>query len=183
MNVPRRHVVVVLVVLAVLGASAIAVATAADEKTLVVADADTGEPVLETPVDDGTEVTLSYTHSVEKTTVEDVYVVDGTELRMDRMVFSSHGAGLPTSGPIEVTEDGFVVYSNESYAELNVVPGSVAGHELVVGDERYDLVARSDGPVVLSVDERGLSEQLSSPLSTDHRLDPIRALDSITTHR
>ncbi|AEH35815.1 DUF1850 domain-containing protein [Halopiger xanaduensis] len=183
MNVTRRHVVVVLLVLAVLGASAIAVATATDEKTLVVADADTGERLLEAPVDDGTEVTLAYTHSVEKTPVEDIYVVDGTELRMDRMVFYSHGAGLPTNEPIEETEDGFVVYPNASYAELNVVPGSVAGHELVVGDERYDLVARSDGPVVLSVDERDLSDRLSDPLAAVDRLEPDRALDSITTHR
>ncbi|GAB3678082.1 DUF1850 domain-containing protein [Halopiger thermotolerans] len=163
-----------------LGASAIAVATAADEKTLVVADADTGEHLIEAPVDDGTEVTLAYTHSVEKTPVEDVYVVDGTELRMDRMVFYSHGAGLPTSGPIEETEDGFVVYPNASYTELGVVPGSVAGHELVVGDERYDLVARSDGPVVLSVEERGLSERLSDPLAADRPLEPVPAPDSVT---
>lgn len=181
MNVTRRHVVVVLLVLAVLGASAIAVVTATDGKTLVVADADTGEHLIEAPVDDGTEVTLSYTHSVEKTPVDDVYVVDGTELRMDRMVFYSHGAGLPTDGPIEETEDGFVVYPNASYAELNVVPGSVAGHELTVGDERYDLVARSDGPVVLSVDERDLSDRLSDPLSAADRLDSVHAPDRIAT--
>lgn len=178
MNITRRNAVaaVVVIVLAVLGASAVT-ATAADDKTLVVEDADSGDRLLETPVDDGIEVTLAYTHSVEKTPVEDVYVVDGTELRMDRMVFHSHGAGLPTDGPIEETDEGFVVYSNESYAELGVVPGSVAGHELVVGDERYDLVSLSDGPVVLSVAERPLSEQLLDSLLLADRSDPIRATD------
>ncbi|SDR43584.1 DUF1850 domain-containing protein [Natronobacterium texcoconense] len=138
-------------ILAFVVAAALAVVVAPSGSTLVVEDADTGERLLEIPVEDGDEVTLSYTHSVEKTPIEDVYVVDGTELRMDRMVFRSYGAGLPANKPIERTDDGFVVYSDDSYEELGVVPAPIAEHELVVGDERYDLVEQSDGPVVITV--------------------------------
>ncbi|SIR90203.1 DUF1850 domain-containing protein [Natronorubrum daqingense] len=144
-----------------------AVATSASaDRTLLVADAADGDALLEIPVDDGEELTLSYTHSVEKTPVEDVYVVDGDVLRMDRMVFQSFGAGLPTDD-IERTDEGYVRESDESTEELRVTPGSIAGHELVVGAERYDLVERSDGrTVTLSVTDRTLRDALET--TVDH---------------
>ncbi|WP_247003457.1 DUF1850 domain-containing protein [Halosolutus gelatinilyticus] len=172
----RRQIAVVVLALLVATAAA-AVATASANRTLVVADAETGDRVLERPVEDGTEVTLSYTHSVEKTPIEDVYVVDGTTLRMDRMVFRSHGAGLPTDAAYERTDEGFVLPLNDSYETVRVVPGSIAGHELVVGDNRYDLVAHSDGSVVIFVTERTLSDRLSDPLSLGDRSEPIPATD------
>lgn len=168
----RTRAVAIVAVLLLLGATAAATTTATADRTLTVTDADTGEQLLEVPVDDGTEVTLTYTHSVEKTTVDDVYVVDGTRLRMDRMVFHSHGAGLPTDAPIEKTDEGFVLEFDETYEEIGVVPGEIAGHELVVGDERYDLVALSDGAVVLSVSDRTPIDEL---LRADPRSAPALA--------
>ncbi|WP_436346410.1 DUF1850 domain-containing protein [Natronorubrum sp. FCH18a] len=165
-----RRLVVVAVVLLVLGATATVTTTGSADKTLVVTDADTDERLLEVPVDDKDQVTLSYTHSVEKTTVEDIYVVDGTRLRMERMVFHSHGAGLPSDAPIERTEEGFVLELDETYEELGVVPGSIAGHELVVGDERYDLVALSDGPVVITLVDRIVVDDI---FDADPRFTPL----------
>ncbi|APW97281.1 hypothetical protein CHINAEXTREME_05615 [Halobiforma lacisalsi AJ5] len=162
-----------VVFLALLGATAllagvvVGVGTALTaDATLVVEHADGGDRVLEVPVDEGTEVTVSYMHSVEKTPVEDIYVVDDGALRMDRMVFVSHGAGLPSDADIEETDDGFVVYPDGTYERLNVVPGEIAGHELIVGDERYDLVERTDGPVVLSVADRSLTDAVPWPGSS-----------------
>ncbi|SFC16125.1 hypothetical protein SAMN05444422_10570 [Halobiforma haloterrestris] len=160
-----------VVFLALLGATAllagvvVGVGTALTaDATLVVEHADGGDRVLEVPVDEGTEVTISYMHSVEKTPVEDIYVVEDGALRMDRMVFVSHGAGLPSDADIEETDDGFVVYPDGTYERLNVVPGEIAGHELIVGDERYDLVERTDGPVVLSVADRSLADAVPVPV-------------------
>ncbi|MXV60912.1 DUF1850 domain-containing protein [Natronorubrum sp. JWXQ-INN-674] len=171
-RLPRRYVAAVvftvLVAAAAIGGVAVGTSASAD-RSLVVADGETGERLLEIPVDDGDEVTLSYIHSVEKTPVQDVYVVDGTTIRMDRMVFHSHGAGLPSDEPIERTDEGFVVYSNDTYDELGVVPAPIAGHELVVGDDRYDLVSLSDGWVAISLTERTV---LDSILERDHRVTP-----------
>ncbi|WP_233710632.1 DUF1850 domain-containing protein [Natronococcus pandeyae] len=169
----------VVLAVAVAGATAAGSAATAD-RTVVVADAESGTHLLEVPADDGDEVTLSYTHSVEKTPIEDIYVVDGTALRMDRMVFHSHGAGLPTDSQIEQTDEGFVLELDDTYEELGVVPGSIAGHELVVDGERYDLVALSDGPVTISVADRSLGDAIA-----DHVLRPtlemtdIRMMDSL----
>ncbi|SFS74316.1 hypothetical protein SAMN04488556_2546 [Halostagnicola kamekurae] len=164
-----RRTLVALVVLAILVSTAALVVSASPSKTLVVTDADTGEMILETPVEDGENVTLAYTHSVEKTAVQDVYVVDDAELRTDRMVFRSHGAGLPSDADIELTDEGFVVSPNRSYETLPVVPGSIAGHELVVDGERYDLVERSDGPVRITVEDRTIGDRISGVLASIDR--------------
>lgn len=152
----------VIVFAVVVAATAIVPGTA--DATLIVADADSGDRLLEVAVDDGDEVVLSYTHSVEKTPVQDVYVVDGTELRMTQTVFSSYGAGLPSNQPVKQTDDQFVVRTNDSYDELPVVPGSVAGHELIVDDDHYDLVALSDGAIVVYLSDRSIEDAL--PLHT-----------------
>jgi len=78
------------------GGSAVAgvVADSAD-RTLVVADAETGERYLTTPVENGTTVALEYTHSVEKSRVYDEYTVRGDRLEMTRMEFESYGWGYP----------------------------------------------------------------------------------------
>ncbi|WP_202935050.1 DUF1850 domain-containing protein [Halorussus amylolyticus] len=116
------------------------------DRLLVVADAETGDRLLAVPVSGGTTVALDYTHSVEKTPVRDVYEVNDTELEMVRMEFESFGAGLPSRADVNVTENGTFVFDPEgSYDHLYVAPGDVAGHELVVADRRYDLVALSDG--------------------------------------
>jgi hypothetical protein len=118
------------------------------ERVLVVADADTGETVLALPVSEGTRVTLAYTHSVEKTPVRDVYAVDGSRLEMVRMEFESYGAGLPSRADVTRENGSFVFDPGGSYRHLFVHPGDVAGHELVVGDRRYDLVDLSGGESV-----------------------------------
>ncbi len=154
----KHHIPVI--VFAVLVATAVGALFASAETTLVVADADSGEHLLEVPVNDGDEVVLSYTHSVEKTPVQDVYVVNGTDLQMDKMVFHSYGAGLPATEPVEQTDDGFVVQANESYEKLPVVPGSIADHTLIVGDEQYDLVELSEGSIIISLTDRSIGDTL-----------------------
>ncbi|GAA0222603.1 DUF1850 domain-containing protein [Halobacterium noricense] len=118
------------------------------ERVLVVADAETGEPMLVTPVENGTRVTLAYTHSVEKTPVHDVYAVDGNELEMVEMRFQSYGAGLPANADVTMEEGWFVFDPPGRYAQVPVTPGDVAKHELRVKDEQYDLAALSGGESV-----------------------------------
>jgi hypothetical protein len=110
-------------------------------RTLVVADAATGDRLLTVPVEEGTTVALEYDHSVEKTRVLDGYAVRGDRLEMTRMEFESFGWGLPARADVR-TENGTFVYDPPgNYTELYVTPGDVAGHRLHVGDRTYDLVA------------------------------------------
>ncbi|MFC7237233.1 DUF1850 domain-containing protein [Saliphagus sp. GCM10025317] len=189
----RRRTLVVTAVVVALVVGSVAAASSLDsnpERTLVIQDADSGETLLEQPVENGERVTLAYTHSVEKTPVEDVYVVDGDQLRMTEMRFKSHGAGLPADESMERADGWFVVERSSTYSQLRVAPGSVAGHELLVGEDQYDLVAMSDGPVVIVVDEDepGALEELlalSAPAEvTQDRLlgDEDRSSGAVATH-
>jgi hypothetical protein len=153
----RRAVQLLLVVGAIgLAVTAVAAATPAGS-ALVVADASSGEQLLATPVSNGTPVVLSYTHSVEKTPVHDVYVVRNDSLVMTRMEFQSYGWGLPARANVSRENGSFTFDPQGSYEELYVKPGRTADHRLRVGNRSYDLVALSDAEGVrLHITERSV---------------------------
>lgn len=144
----RAWLIVAVTLAAVVVGAAAASGGAATDTVLVVTD-DDGEELLVTPAEAGTEVTVVYTHSVEKTPVFDVYEVRNGTLVMTRMEFSSYGAGLPSTVSVSETNGRYVYYPPEqNYDPLRVTTGFVADHDLVVGDERYDLAERADGGTV-----------------------------------
>ena len=124
------------------------------ERVLVVADAESGERLLTVPVEEGTEVTLAYTHSVEKTPVEDRYVVTGTDLDNTLMRFQSYGWGLPASENVTMREGWFVFDPDRTYDSIVVTPGKIAGHELRIDGRSYDLVELSSANAVRLTVER-----------------------------
>lgn len=133
------------------------VASGVTIQQVLVVEGEDGTELLVVPVEDNATVVLEYTHSVEKTPVRDIYTVDEGGLRMTRMEFSSFGAGLPSNADVERTTNGSFVYepSRARTDELLVATGHVAGHQLVVEDERYDLVAMADaGTVRITVTTR-----------------------------
>lgn len=159
MNTHASDVALVLAVLAGLAAGAavgLAHTGGSDDPAdlaVVVTDGE-GETLLAVPVEPGDSVVLAYTHSVEKTPVRDVYEVRESGLVLTRTEFQSYGAGLPSTADVTL-ENGTFVHEVPATdpGPLAVSPGEVAGHELVVGDERIDLVDRADGEtVVLAVE-------------------------------
>ncbi|WP_224270659.1 DUF1850 domain-containing protein [Haloprofundus salinisoli] len=132
------------------------------EHVLVVEDADSGERLFTTPVENETPVTLAYNHSVEGSAVRDVYAVRGDELVMTRMEFASYGWGFPAQANV-TRENGSFVYRPDDVrlSELYVSPGDVAGHRLHVGERTYDLVARSGGETVrIHVEHRSILQRM-----------------------
>lgn len=118
---------------------------------------ETGEPLATVPVDEGTPVTLAYTHSVERSPVEEVYTVTGTRLDQTRMRFRSYGWGLPAREEVELVDGWFVFDPDRAYDEVVVSTGAIAGHELRVGGTTYDLVGLAEGRSVrLSIERRTL---------------------------
>lgn len=145
MTDPGRRGLAVAVALLAVAAGALAGGAAADP-VLVVED-ESGEELLTVPVEENSTVVLSYTHSVEKTPVRDVYAVRDGGLTMTYTEFSSYGAGLPSTAPVERSGNGSFIFRppDRHYEEVWVATGRIAGHELVVDGERYDLVELADG--------------------------------------
>ncbi|WP_226011647.1 DUF1850 domain-containing protein [Halomicrobium salinisoli] len=145
----------VVVALAVLLALAGVAAAVPGERVLVVADTETGERYLTVPVENDTRVALEYTHSVEQSRVYDGYRVRGERLEMTRMEFESYGWGLPADANVTLRNGTFVYDPDGNVTTLTVEPGRIAGHDLLVGDRRYDLVNVSDARTVdVSVERR-----------------------------
>ena len=128
----------------------------AEDRPHLVVSLDDGTDLLAVPVEEGDEVSIEYTHSVERTLVTDVYVADDGALVADRMLFSSFGAGLPSEAAVTREGDRYVYEPpKQRYDELVVSTGPVAGHELVVAGDRYDLADRADGgTVTLRIESR-----------------------------
>lgn len=118
-------------------------ATTAD-RVLVVADAETGDRYLTQPVANGSTIALEYVHSVEKSRIYEEYTVDGDRLVETRMEFESYGWGLPADANVTEVNGTFVYDPPGSLTRLTVAPGEIAGHELHVGTDTYDLVALTD---------------------------------------
>ena len=151
----RRYVAIaVLVSLLLLGS----VAAVPGGRALVVADAETGEQYMTVPVEDGTTVALEYMHSVEKTRVYDEYTVRGDHLEMTRMEFESYGWGLPSRSDVREVNGTFVLADPDWQGrEINVKPGRIADHHLIVDGHDYDLVERSNArAVTIRVTDRSL---------------------------
>lgn len=119
------------------------------QHVLVVTD-ESGDKVITAPVSPGDTVVLEYTHSVEKTTVRDVYAVRPGGLVMTEMEFQSYGAGLPATAPINITERGTFVRDMpaDDPRSVRVATGEIADHDLYVGETRYDLAGRAAGQSV-----------------------------------
>lgn len=112
---------------------------------LVVTD-DDGSELLAVPVTEGSQVGVEYTHSVEKTLVTDVYVVDDGALAGDRMAFSSYGAGLPSEAAVNRTDGRYVTdLDGQRHETLRVSTGPVARQELIVDGDRHDLYGLAEG--------------------------------------
>lgn len=163
----RRRLLAAAVVLVASSVGFAAFASAQPDRVLVVEDAETGDRLLTVPVEDGSTVTLAYTHSVEKTPVEDVYTVDGTRLDNTEMRFKSYGWGLPARENVTLEDGWFTFDPNRSYGEFYVKPGHVADHRLTVDGETHDLVAISNASSVrIAVERTGPTPLSALPSAT-----------------
>lgn len=165
----KRSVGVLLALAAVVLVVTVVVAAMPAGSVLVVEDANSGERLLTTPVEEGTQVVLTYTHSVEKTPVRDIYTVHNGQLEMTRMEFQSYGWGLPARANVTRENGWFVFDPKGSYEELYVKPGRVADHRLRVGNRTYDLVALSDAQGIrLSITERSVLRTALDTFTDEH---------------
>ena len=114
--------------------------------TLVMKNFKTGETYLEVPLNDDHLFSVSYTHSVSKSLVEEYYTItpkDGIVLVKAR--YNNFGAGVAT----ELTDGQYLSYDDENYMVINNmhVPisqlvykvGTVSDHILHIGDESWHL--------------------------------------------
>lgn len=88
---------------------------------------------------------ISYTHSVNKGRVHDVYfITDDNKLKLDKTIFVSYGAGIPepeeTPGAeFKVLENGYEISNlNRVVPKLTMAVGIIANHSLTLHKHNSD---------------------------------------------
>lgn len=81
------------------------------------------------------DFTISYTHSVNKGRVHDIYLpIQKNKLKLDKTIFVSYGAGIPEASETDgakfsITENGYQIENlNRILNKLTMAVGIVANH-------------------------------------------------------
>ncbi len=110
---------------------------------IIISDAG-GRMLIEEPVRPGDMVSVNYTHSVEKTYVNETYVVDPEgRLALYSAAFQSSGAGLPSDASYEIEQGDngqFIIrHYNRTYDEVTYGTGNISRHRVIVGNSEYNI--------------------------------------------
>lgn len=112
---------------------------------LVLTDGDTGEILGEFPVKSGDQFSISFVHSVNQSSVTDVYEVRGKAVYVVRTIYYAFGAGVQTEieegQNLVYGEDGSMIVSgfNKRMDDLSYIVGTVSDHILEIDGQAVSL--------------------------------------------
>lgn len=113
-------------------------------KVLVASEYKTDGYIKSWRIKEGDIFFVEHTHSVQLTTVSEMYRIIGQDIILMESRFNSLGAGLPATTPykFELTEEGFRIYDIDEKMEYLVYrAGAVrANHRLIYKDKQYDFL-------------------------------------------
>ena len=112
---------------------------------LAVYDRETGKTYRIFEVSEGSEFSVEFIHSVNKSPVIDVFVIRDGKIVADRTIYSAFGAGVQTEieegQTLEYDENGNMVVSgfNIVFPEVKYIVGTVSDHILTLDGEQISL--------------------------------------------
>lgn len=113
---------------------------------LTMVNADTGKLYFSQPLEADNIFSVSYTHSVNKTNVEEYYRLEGNDLYLFKARYRSFGAGVATEIAPEQTlryEDGYMVIENIHYKLPDLVykVGTISDPLIHIGAQTWHMNA------------------------------------------
>lgn len=113
-------------------------------KVLLASDYKTNEYIKSWRIDEEDSFYVEHIHSVELSTVSEMYLINGQDIILMESIFHSFGAGLPATTPykFELLEDGFRIYDiNRKMEYLVYRAGAVrANHKILINGKKYDFL-------------------------------------------
>ena len=112
---------------------------------LAVYDRETGKTYRTFEVSEGSEFSVEFIHSVNKSPVIDVFVIRDGKIVADRTIYSAFGAGVQTEieegQTLEYDENGNMVVSGFIivFPEVKYIVGTVSDHILRIEGESISL--------------------------------------------
>jgi hypothetical protein len=113
-------------------------------KRLIISDAASGRIYGGWPVEEGTEFSVEFIHSVHNSPVRDTFQVRGRRIKPAATRFSSFGAGMQAEleAGQEMSRDGdalVITGFSRSYKSLNLIVGTVSDHLFFIHNEKVSL--------------------------------------------
>lgn len=116
-------------------------------RSLEISDRKAGQVLALAPVHVGERFTISFTHSIAKTPVDEIFVIaPGREMIVTETIYESFGAGLPfdTENAEQhlITENGKYRLTNldRHLPEFLMAVGTVANHQLLINGKQIPFV-------------------------------------------
>ena len=113
--------------------------------TLVIYDTETNAVYKRIPVSEGTEFSVEFIHSVNQSSVIDVFRIENETIIADRTIYSAFGAGVQTEiengQTLEYDKDGNMVVSGFDivFPEVKYIVGTVSDHVFRIEGESISL--------------------------------------------
>ncbi|MBE6936515.1 MAG: DUF1850 domain-containing protein [Ruminococcaceae bacterium] len=108
-------------------------------------DADTGRTYASWPIEEGLTFSVEFVHSVNKSPVRDIFVLQDGEIYADATIYSAFGAGVQTEieegQTLTFNEDGTMTVSgfHLHFPKVSYIVGTVSDHVLRINDEIISL--------------------------------------------
>ena len=116
-----------------------------DGVKLVICYSENDEVIRTFDVAEGTEFSVEFIHSVNKSPVKDVFVVKEGKIFADRTIYATFGAGVQTEveegQTLGYDEEGNMIVSgfDMEFPRVNCIVGTVYDHVLEIGGESISL--------------------------------------------
>lgn len=116
-----------------------------DGVKLVLCYSENDEVIRTFDVSEGTEFSVEFIHSVNKSPVKDVFVIRDGKIYADRTIYATFGAGVQTEveegQTLGYDEEGNMIVSgfDMEFPRVNCIVGTVYDHVLEIGGESISL--------------------------------------------
>ena len=115
-----------------------------DSPVMEILNTASGKVYSRRSMDDGGEFAIEFVHSVHNSPVQEIFKVDGREIRPIAVRFYSFGAGMQTEleegQQMNRDGDALVISGfNRTFTELNYIVGTVSDHLLLVNGQTISL--------------------------------------------
>ena len=105
------------------------------QQYLILRNADSGQIMYHAPLAEGEIFSVSYTHSVNKSNVEEFYLLRGEDIYLTKLVYATFGAGMTTDA---AAESGTVFFYDEQGRMV------IEGYDRLITGMIYHVAATAD---------------------------------------
>lgn len=122
--------------------------------TLKIYDLDKNNLIFSEPVKNTDSFTIKYNHSVARTPVFEIFIIQNEKIYLKKTIYQSYGAGLPflNKNDYKLKNDKFIIDNiDQQLPEILLRVSSYAEHKFIYADNTYKLYSLSEDENLLKI--------------------------------